>query len=98
MKAQTDAIVITNNAQIAATNLMQAAQGAILALKEKINRIQASLKIAKDTLKLTNNALITYQWIKSLKKVTDISNNGDLIINLRIPKDIRCMADTTACT
>lgn len=98
MKAQTDAIVITNNAQIVATNILQATQGAILALQEKISRIQASLKIAKETLKLTNDALITYQWIKSLKKVTDISKSGDLIINLSTPKDIRCMADKTACS
>ncbi len=98
MKAQTDSIVITNNAQMAATNILQAAQGAILALQEKISRIQTSLKIAKETLKLTNNALITYQWIKSIKKLTDTSKTGDLIINLSTPKDIRCMADKAACS
>ena len=78
--------------------MLQAAQGAILALQEKMGRIKASLKIAKDTLLLSNSALITYQWIKSLKKLTDTSKSGDLIINLSTPKDIKCMTDKTACS
>jgi hypothetical protein len=77
---------------------MLSTQGSILAMQEKISRAKESLKLAKASLKLSNDALITYQWIKSIKKISETSSKGNLIINLSTPKDIKCLADKNSCS
>jgi len=88
LQAQTDAIVIVNNANISATVTYQQAQGEILATTQRIQGQITSLNDTKNILNFSADAIISYLWLKSLQT---ISQQNSLMVNLKTPPIIDCL-------
>lgn len=91
MKAKTEAVVIVNSASISATAVTQAAAGETLSTTERLNRQLTSLNYTKETLNLSPDGIISYEWLKSLQKM---NSNSELMLNLKMPGIIQCFHDS----
>ena len=88
LKAQTDAVVIVNSANISGTMTYQKAEGELLSTTERINRQISSLTYTKNSLGFSADAIISYEWLKSLE---NIGAKNILRVNLKTPQIIECL-------
>ena len=89
-KAQTDSIVIINNANISATITQQKSDAEVLSTLARINTQLDSLKYMKTSLNLSADAIISYEWLKSVQAINE---RGGMKMNLKTPKFIQCLHD-----
>jgi len=93
LKAKTDAVVLINSANISATIATQKAQGEVLSTTERLTRQLTSLNYTKNVLGFSADAIIAYEWLKSIQNV---NSKASVKLNLKMPPILQCLHDGQA--